>query len=165
MVSSEYGLPANPPTPTQSRQICLFRSFLCHRINGQLRPFDGGLDVFLMVPKCREQVGDVMVVKAVKGVATVTLDVNESRLAEEAKLMRGRALGHPGEISQFIDRSFLVEHRPEQFQATAGSEESHRLREFFSLVLTEGAHGRVVFGRMSHDVNGTAWLRGGGTDA
>jgi len=115
-----------------------------------------------MVPERREQVRDVMIVKPVVRVATVSPDVNEPRLTEQPKLVGGGALGHFGKLGQFVDRSLLVEHRPEQFEPAARSEEADCLGELFGLVLAERTFRRIVVRRTRHGENRTAWVRGSG---
>jgi hypothetical protein len=123
------------------------------------------LDVFPVVSERGEQVRDVVVMKAVVGVSSVPLDVNESGLPEKSKLMRRCALCQARNFSQFIDGPLVIKHRPEQLEAAAGSEKSYRLGQFLGLFLAERSHSGIVFGRMRQGTNRTTCTTGGGPDA
>src|SRR5215210_5463484 len=106
--------------------------------------------MLVMVSNRAEQVGDVVIVKPVVGVATRAADRDEASVPEQTQLVRRRARRDAGGFDELLHRALAAEHRPEQPQATAGTESSHCLREHLGLVDTQRAPGSLVFGRMWH---------------
>jgi hypothetical protein len=98
-----------------------------------------------------EQVGDVVVVKPVVRVAAGPSNDDQTRLAEEPKLLRGRAGPQPRQLDELLDRSLAREHRPEQTQSAPRAEDAHRLCQLLRLVERKRTIDRFVVGRLRHD--------------
>lgn len=103
-----------------------------------------------MVADRTEQVGDVAVVQAVVSVPAGAANGDETPLPEQAQLVRGRARGEPGRLHELLHRALAGEHRPEQPQATAGTEHAHCLCKRFRFLEAQWPLRRLVFGRMGH---------------
>jgi len=107
--------------------------------------------VLVVVADRLEQICDVMVMEAVVGVPAGAADGNEPCVPQQPQLVRGGAGRQPGQLDQFLDRSLMGKHCPEQAQTAAGSEGSHRLGERFSLVGRERMLVGAMFRRVGHD--------------
>ena len=57
---------------------------------------------------CLQQVGDVVVVEAVVGVAAGAADGDEAPLAQQAQLVRGGARRQPCQLDKLLDRPLSV---------------------------------------------------------
>ena len=91
-----------------------------------------------------QQVGHVMIVEPVVRMSSGTTNRDETCLAEDPQLLRGRAGGKPRRRGQLFDRSFLPEQRPEQPESAGSPEGSHCLRKRFRLLGAERPTGRPV---------------------
>lgn len=49
--------------------------------------------MFVVVPECRHQIRDVVIVQSVEPVPAIAPDLHEPGLAKQTKLVRGGALG------------------------------------------------------------------------
>jgi len=106
--------------------------------------------MLLVVADRREQVDEVMVVQAVVRVSTLPPNPNETGSTQQSQLMRGGARGEPDRRRELLDRVLVVEHRPEESEATRGAERLHRLGKPLRLVDPERARWIVMVGRARH---------------
>ena len=81
-----------------------------------------------------EQVGDVMVVETVVGVAAGATHGDEPELAQDAQLVGYGALLHPCGVRELFDAALAVEQRPQQTQAAGRAERAHRLGDLLGLL-------------------------------
>lgn len=99
-----------------------------------------------------EKVGQVVAVQPVVGVAAVAADGDEAELAEEAQLMRRRAVLEPRGHGELVDRPLAVEQLEQDPQTAGGAERAHRLGEPFGLARGQRPVGLTMLGGMGHGV-------------
>ena len=108
------------------------------------------MDVLVMVSNRLQQVGHVLVMKAVVRVSPNATDSDQPPLPKEAQLVGSRARFQFRRRSELLHRALARQHRIQQSQATCGPESAHRIREFRRLFEAEGAFGLSVLGRVRH---------------
>ena len=85
------------------------------------------IDVIVVVSERGHEIRDVVVMEAIEGMPAVASDFDEPGLSEQTKLVRCGALSETGLVGQPVNCFLTVKDRPEQLQAAAAGEESHRV--------------------------------------
>lgn len=106
--------------------------------------------MLLVMTKRRQEFGDVVIMQPVERPAPFPPHVDKPSLAKQPELMGCAALGHTGEFSKLVDSSLLIEHCPQQLQATARSKEPDRIRQLIRLGFAERSLCHRVFRRACH---------------
>ncbi len=98
----------------------------------------------------REQVGDVVVVKAITDVATVAPADDEPQLAQDAKLLRNGARRHFDLVGELLDRSLSAQEREQQADSALSTEDLHADGDGRGLGGRQILVGRIVLERVRH---------------
>ena len=91
------------------------------------------MDVLVVMPHGREQIGDVMVMQGVEDVAATTTCADQPERAQQAKVVRRGAVAEPSGARELLDRALPAEQIGQQPQAAWRGERLQRLRQILGL--------------------------------